>query len=186
MAAAAARCRKVVILGHVSVGKTALTLQFVKGEFPKEYEPTLENIWNNTVYVGRDQYEVTVVDTASHLEFSFLPPSFFIGVDGYIVVYSVDSLTSFQIAIVLHQKLQERRGIGCTPIVLVGNKNDLPAQSRQVSPLEGQRLADTWGSPFLEVSANDPEESKLVFLKIIEEIDRMEKSFTKKKKCHLM
>ncbi|KAM5135957.1 GTPase RhebL1-like isoform 2-T2 [Mantella aurantiaca] len=165
-----AKYRKIVILGHISVGKTALVLQFVKGEFPKLYEPTIENTYNKSFVLEMEEYNLTVVDTASHLEFSFLPPSFFIGVDGYIVVYSVDSLTSFQMASVLHQKLEERRGKGC----------------RQVSPLEGLRLADAWKAPFLEVSATDPKETKQIFIELIKEIDRIERNFNKKKKCNIL
>ncbi|KAM5135956.1 GTPase RhebL1-like isoform 1-T1 [Mantella aurantiaca] len=181
-----AKYRKIVILGHISVGKTALVLQFVKGEFPKLYEPTIENTYNKSFVLEMEEYNLTVVDTASHLEFSFLPPSFFIGVDGYIVVYSVDSLTSFQMASVLHQKLEERRGKGCLPIVLVGNKKDVPARCRQVSPLEGLRLADAWKAPFLEVSATDPKETKQIFIELIKEIDRIERNFNKKKKCNIL
>lgn len=72
------------------------------------------------------------------------------------------------------------------PIVLVGNKNDLPAQSRQVKTEDGKKMADSWGAAFMEVSAKDPEKSKQIFTKIIEEIDRVERSFSDEKKCRFM
>ncbi|XP_018103884.1 RHEB like 1 S homeolog isoform X1 [Xenopus laevis] len=72
------------------------------------------------------------------------------------------------------------------PIVLVGNKNDLPTHCREVKPEDGKKLAESWGAAFLEVSAKDPERSKLIFTKMIEEIDRVERSFDEEKKCCVM
>lgn len=178
--------RKVVMLGYPSVGKSSLALQFVKGDFPKEYEPTIGNTWSKTFVLGDDEFELDVVDTAGQDEYSLLPQSFIFGIHGYIVVYSVACSRSFQIATGLYRVLTDRRGKCLMPIVLVGNKNDLPSQSRQVKPEEGKKLADSWGAAFMEVSAKDPEKSKQIFTKIIEEIDRVERSFSDEKKCSMM
>ncbi|XP_073462560.1 GTPase RhebL1-like [Aquarana catesbeiana] len=168
---AMAKYRKVVILGHQAVGKTSLTLQFLRQEFPQVYHPTIENVWKKTFSLGLAEYELDVVDTASQMEFSYIPQSLISGVDGYIVVYSVDSFRSFQIAGGLYRKLEAKRGRRRMPIVLVGNKKDIPAQRRHVTHEDGKRLAENWNAPFIEVSAKDSEECKEVFTKIIEEID---------------
>ncbi|KAM9320971.1 GTPase RhebL1 [Gastrophryne carolinensis] len=178
--------RRVVMLGYPSVGKSSLALQFIKGDFPKDYEPTIENTWSKTFVMGSDEFELDVVDTAGQDEYSLLPQSFIFGIHGYIVVYSVACSRSFQIASGLHRVLVDRRGKCLMPIVLVGNKNDLPNQCRQVKLEDGKKLADSWGAAFMEVSAKDPEKSKQIFTKIIEEIDRVEKSFTEKEKCCVM
>ncbi|XP_075706323.1 GTPase RhebL1 isoform X2 [Rhinoderma darwinii] len=159
--------RKVVMLGYPSVGKSSLAIQFIKGDFPKDYEPTIENTWSKTFVLGNDEFELDVVDTAGQDEYSLLPQSFIFGIHGYIVVYSVACARRM-------------------PIVLVGNKTDLPAQCRQVKQEEGKKLADSWGAAFMEVSAKDPERSKQIFTKIIEEIDRVERSFSEEKKCSMM
>ncbi|XP_053311559.1 GTPase RhebL1 [Spea bombifrons] len=178
--------RKVVMLGYPSVGKSSLAIHFVKGNFPKDYEPTIENTWSKTFVLGSDEFELDVVDTAGQDEYSLLPQSFIFGIHGYIVVYSVACSRSFQIARGLHRVLVDLRGKGLMPIVLVGNKNDLPAHSREVKTEEGRKLAESWGAAFLEVSAKSPEDSKQIFTKIIEEIDRVEKSFSDEKKCRFM
>ncbi|XP_073419572.1 GTPase RhebL1 [Dendrobates tinctorius] len=177
--------RRVVMLGYPSVGKSSLALQFVKGDFPKDYEPTIENTWSKKFRLGNDEFELDVVDTAGQDEYSLIPHSFIFGIHGYIVVYSVACPRSFQIASGLHRTLVDKRGKCLMPIVLVGNKTDLPPQSRVVRTEEGKRLADSWGAAFMEVSAKDPENSKQIFTKIIEEIDRVERSF-EEKKCFLM
>ncbi|XP_018417378.1 PREDICTED: GTPase RhebL1 [Nanorana parkeri] len=178
--------RKVVMLGYPSVGKSSLALQFIKGDFPTDYEPTIENTWSKTFVLGTDEFELDVVDTAGQDEYSLLPQSFIFGIHGYIVVYSVACSRSFQIATGLHRVLVDRRGKCLMPIVLVGNKNDLPSQCREVKQEEGKKLADSWGAAFMEVSAKDPEKSKQIFTKIIEEIDRVERSFSEEKKCSFM
>ncbi|KAG8585863.1 hypothetical protein GDO81_005176 [Engystomops pustulosus] len=178
--------RKVVMLGYPSVGKSSLALQFINGDFPKEYEPTIENSWSKTFVLGNDEFELDVVDTAGQDEYSLIPQSFIFGIHGYIVVYSVACARSFQIATGLHRTLVDKRGKCLMPIVLVGNKTDLPANCREVKAEEGKKLADSWGAAFMEVSAKDPEKSKQIFTKIIEEIDRVERTFGDEKRCFLM
>ncbi|KAG8428911.1 hypothetical protein GDO86_018895 [Hymenochirus boettgeri] len=78
------------MLGYSSVGKSSLALHFIKGDFPEDYEPTLENNWSKTFVMGGEEFELEVVDTAGQDEYSLLPQSFIIGIHGYIVVYSVD------------------------------------------------------------------------------------------------
>lgn len=179
--------RKIVILGYPSVGKSSLALQFIRGNFCEDYEPTIENTFNKTFKIGEDEFQMTVVDTAGQDEYSLLPPAFVLGIHGYIVVYSVASQKSFIIAKSIFSKLQDRRGKCLMPIVLVGNKTDLPPHSREVQVEEGQKLADAWGAAFMESSAKDPEKSSIIFTKIIEEIDRVERSFGEdEKKCTVM
>ncbi|XP_040281469.1 GTPase RhebL1 [Bufo bufo] len=178
--------RKVVMLGYPSVGKSSLALQFIKGDFPKDYEPTIENTWSKTFVLGNDEFELDVVDTAGLDEYSLLPQSFVFGIHGYIVVYSVACSRSFQIASGLYRILVDKRGKCLMPIVLVGNKTDLPSHCREVKSEDGKKLAESWGAAFMEVSAKDPEKSKEIFTKIIEEIDRVERSFCEEKRCSVM
>ncbi|KAG8430091.1 hypothetical protein GDO86_018499 [Hymenochirus boettgeri] len=178
--------RKVVMLGYSSVGKSSLAIQFMKGDFPTDYEPTYANNWSKTFVMGGEEFELEVVDTAGQDEYSLLPQSFFIGIHGYIVVYSVDCSRSFQIAQTLYTILVDRRGKCLIPIVLVGNKNDVPNQCRKVTFEDGKKLAESWGAAFMEVSAKDPERSKQIFTKMIEEINRIERSFTQDKCCNVM
>ncbi|XP_072288207.1 GTP-binding protein Rheb-like [Pyxicephalus adspersus] len=166
-----AKYRKVVVLGLGGVGKTSLILQFIKGEFIHDYHTSEDKYFTKIFSMDRAEYELCVVDTSSQAEFSFIPPSYLSGVDGYIIVYSVDSLRSFHIASGLHRKLEAKTGKLRMPVVLVGNKKDNPPDRHAISPDEGRAMADMWDAPFMEVSAKDLEESQKVFFKIIEEID---------------
>ncbi|NXA67585.1 REBL1 GTPase, partial [Mohoua ochrocephala] len=119
-------------------------------------------------------------------EFTILPHSFVIGIHGYVLVYSVTSLRSFQVVKSLHEKLSESRGRTHMPVVLVGNKADLALQSREVRTDEGKKLAESWGTIFLESSAKERQVTVGIFMKLIEEIDRVDNSYGRSTSCCLM
>ncbi|KYO41938.1 GTPase RhebL1 isoform X3 [Alligator mississippiensis] len=180
------RYRKVVILGYRSVGKTSLAHQFVEGEFLECYDPTVESTYNKMLVLGKDEFHLQLVDTAGQDEYTILPHSFVIGIHGYVLVYSVTSLRSFQVVKTLHNKLYESRGKTRMPVVLVGNKADLSLESREVKTDEGKKLADSWGAIFLESSAKENQVTQGIFTKIIEEIDRVDNSYGEERNCLLM
>ncbi|XP_032641486.1 GTPase RhebL1 isoform X1 [Chelonoidis abingdonii] len=180
------RYRKVVILGYRSVGKTSLAHQFVDGEFLECYDPTVESTYNKMLMVGKDEFHLQLVDTAGQDEYTILPPSFSIGIHGYLLIYSVTSLRSFQVVKTLHNRLYESRGKTRMPVVLVGNKADLSMESREVKTDEGKKLADSWGAVFLESSAKENQMTRGIFTKIIEEIDRVDNLYCTERSCLLM
>ncbi|MEQ2170419.1 hypothetical protein GOODEAATRI_000089 [Goodea atripinnis] len=56
------------------------------------------------------------------------------------------------------------------PVVLVGNKVDLEDE-REVSPSEGQALAEDWGCPFMETSAKSKTMVDELFAEIVRQMD---------------
>uniref|UniRef100_A0A8C0GM06 RHEB like 1 n=1 Tax=Chelonoidis abingdonii TaxID=106734 RepID=A0A8C0GM06_CHEAB len=159
------RYRKVVILG-----KTSLAHQFVDGEFLECYDPTVESTYNKMLMVGKDEFHLQLVDTAGQDEYTILPPSFSIGIHGYLLIYSVTSLRSFQVVKTLHNRLYESRG----------------KTRREVKTDEGKKLADSWGAVFLESSAKENQMTRGIFTKIIEEIDRVDNLYCTERSCLLM
>ncbi|NXO11893.1 REBL1 GTPase, partial [Oriolus oriolus] len=180
------RHRKVLILGYRAVGKTSLAHQFVEGKFVECYEPTVESTYNKVVVVGKDEFQLQLVDTAGQDEYTILPHSFVIGIHGYVLVYSVTSVRSFQVVKTLHKKLYESRGKTRMPVVLVGNKADLALQSREVRTDEGKKLAESWGAVFLESSAKESQVTVGIFMRLIEEINRVDNSYGRSTSCRLM
>ncbi|CAG5932447.1 unnamed protein product [Menidia menidia] len=63
-----------------------------------------------------------------------------------------------------HAKYQQ------VPVVLVGNKVDLEDE-REVSPSEGQALAEDWGCPFMETSAKSKTMVDELFAEIVRQMD---------------
>ncbi|XP_027527002.1 GTPase RhebL1-like, partial [Neopelma chrysocephalum] len=115
---------------------------------------------------------------------------------------------NFQVVKTLHNKLYESRGedlvgaVPCgeggirgqgphppharsVPVVLLGNKSDLALQ-REVRTDEGKKLAESWGAFFLESSARESQVTQGIFMKIIEDIDRVDNSYGRSSGCCLM
>uniref|UniRef100_A0A8C6VAU7 RHEB like 1 n=1 Tax=Naja naja TaxID=35670 RepID=A0A8C6VAU7_NAJNA len=146
-----------------SICKTSLAHQFVDGEFLECYDPTVESTYNKMLMVGKDEFHLQLVDTAGQDEYTILPHSFIIGIHGYVLVYSVTSLRSFQVVKSLHSKL-----------------------AWQVKTDEGRKLADSWGAVFLESSAKENQMTQGIFTKVIEEIDRVDNSYGEQRNCTIM
>uniref|UniRef100_A0A8D0HGI8 GTP-binding protein Rheb n=1 Tax=Sphenodon punctatus TaxID=8508 RepID=A0A8D0HGI8_SPHPU len=135
-------------------GKSSLTIQFVEGQFVDSYDPTIENTFTKLITVNGQEYHLQVVDTAGQDEYSIFPQTYSIDINGYILVYSVTSIKSFEVIKVIHGKLLDMVGKVQIPIMLVGNKKDLHME-RVISYEEGKALAESWNAAFLESSAKE-------------------------------
>lgn len=80
-------------------------MRFVDGHFVDSYYPTIENTFSKMIkYKGQD-YSTEIVDTAGQDEYSILNSKHFIGIHGYMLVYSVSSLPSFEMVQVIREKI---------------------------------------------------------------------------------
>uniref|UniRef100_A0A8C0QIQ4 GTP-binding protein Rheb n=1 Tax=Canis lupus familiaris TaxID=9615 RepID=A0A8C0QIQ4_CANLF len=138
--------------------KSSLTIQFVEGQFVDSYDPTIENTFTKLITVNGQEYHLQLVDTAGQDEYSIFPQTYSIDINGYILVYSVTSIKSFEVIKVIHGKLLDMVGKVQIPIMLVGNKKDLHME-RVISYEEGKALAESWNAAFLESSAKENQAS---------------------------
>jgi len=176
--------RKIAIMGFRSVGKSSITIQFVENQFVDSYDPTIENTFTKTVKIRGVEYELELVDTAGQDEYSLLPQSYVMNIDGYILVYSVTSVKSLEVVKVIYEKLLDMTGKKQIPLILVGNKTDLRME-RVVSPEEGRRCADEWKAMFVEASAKENQKVSDIFQKVITEIEKLEGNLPEEKSCIL-
>ncbi|KAL8564119.1 hypothetical protein ACOMHN_035724 [Nucella lapillus] len=158
--------RKILFMGFRSVGKSSLIIQFVENQFVDNYEPTIENTFTSSLKVGGQEYNLQVVDTAGQDEYTIIPLNYSMNINGYVIVYSVNSENSFRVAQSVYDKLKDQQGDIGLPVVLVGNKKDLRME-RVISYDEGKRLADSWKAPFLEASAKENSSVREVFEKMV-------------------
>lgn len=127
--------------------------------------------FEKTVHYRGQEFLTKLVDTAGQDEYSLLPQNYTVGVHGYVLVYSVTSMKSFDVIKVIHDKLLDQVGASKIPIILVGNKRDLHMQ-RVVTFEMGKKLATEWNITFLESSAKQNEDVDIVFQKILQEIEK--------------
>nr|CAH0106666.1 unnamed protein product [Daphnia galeata] len=167
--------RKIAIMGYRSVGKSSLTIQFVENQFVDSYDPTIENTFTKPWKVRGQDFELKLVDTAGQDEYAIFPAQHSMDMHGYVLVYSITSVQSFELLQVLLEKIMDMTGKITIPLVIVGNKTDLHRE-RVVSTEEGKRLADTWKASFYEVSARSHESVCEIFNRLITEMEKADGS----------
>lgn len=113
-----------------------------------------------------------IIDTAGQDEYTILNSKHFIGIHGYMIVYSVASKQSFEMVRIIQDKILNHLGAQTVPIMVVANKSDLRPEQRQISAAEGKKLAEELGCGFVEVSAKYNENVGKAFEGMIAEIEK--------------
>jgi Ras family protein len=60
--------------------------------------------------VSGQEYELKLVDTAGQDEYSIFPPQYLMDIHGYVLVYSITSLKSFEVVQIIYDKLLDMTG----------------------------------------------------------------------------
>jgi len=169
-----AKQRKIALVGSRSVGKSSLTVQFVEGHFVETYYPTIENTFSKSIrYKGQD-FNTEIIDTAGQDEYSILQSKHFIGIHGYMLVYSVGTKQSFEMVRVIRDEILDHLGADSVPMVIVGNKSDLRPEQRQVDKETGKALAEEFKCAWTEASARFDENVSKAFDLMIAEVEKQQ------------
>ncbi|KAM8873289.1 ras-related protein Rap-2a-like [Synchiropus splendidus] len=161
---------KVVVLGSGGVGKSALTVQFVTGTFIEKYDPTIEDFYRKEIEVDSSPSVLEILDTAGTEQFASMRDLYIRNGQGFVLVYSLVNQQSFQDIKPMRDQIIRVKRYQQVPVVLVGNKVDLEDE-REVSPSEGQALAEDWGCPFMETSAKSKTMVDELFTEIVRQMD---------------
>jgi len=144
---------RIVVVGSGGVGKSALTVRFIQGNFIEKYDPTIEDSYRKQVEIDNLACLLDIMDTAGQEEYSALRDQYMKTGQGFVLVYSITSLTSFETTQKLRTSiLRIKEDTPDIPIILVGNKCDLEDE-RNISKEQGKALAEKFGTPFMETSA---------------------------------
>lgn len=164
--------RKIAIVGSRSVGKSSLTVQFVDGHFVESYYPTIENTFSKVIRYKNQEFATEIIDTAGQDEYSILNSKHFIGIHGYMIVYSVANKQSFEMARIIRDKILNHLATENVPLVIVGNKSDLRPEQRQVTADDGRALAAEFKCAWTEASARYDENVQKAFELMIGEVEK--------------
>lgn len=118
------------------------------------YDPTIEDSYRKQVVIDGQAAILEVLDTAGQEEYTALRDQWIRDGEGFILVYSITSRSSFSRIKNYYAQIQRvKEDDENYSLVLVGNKSDR-ANERQISMAEGQNLAKELGNiPFFESSA---------------------------------
>ncbi|KAJ7440527.1 ras protein [Mycena galericulata] len=155
----------VAVLGDGGVGKTALAVQFTLNCFVETYDPTIEDAYRKQFVVDNRMCFVEVIDTAGQEEYATLRDQWVREGQGFILVYSIASRTTFDRLEVFRQSVRRAKR-GDPVLILVGNKCD-KAYQREVSKEEGAAMARQFGCDFMETSAKTAQNVERVFTSLV-------------------
>uniref|UniRef100_A0A6B2LK94 small monomeric GTPase n=1 Tax=Arcella intermedia TaxID=1963864 RepID=A0A6B2LK94_9EUKA len=159
-----------VLVGPSGVGKSSMTIRLVQNRFVDEYDPTIEDSFRKQVTIDGSSYLLDILDTAGQEEYSFMRDSYMRGGEGFLLVYSCTSRTSFTELNVFRDQIIRSKDTDKVPIVLCGNKSDL--SQKEVLKAEAEKLAASWGYPFFETSALTRMNVEESFFEVVREIER--------------
>ncbi|KAF5342498.1 hypothetical protein D9611_001692 [Ephemerocybe angulata] len=147
------RTYKTVVLGAGGVGKSALTVRFVRDVFVENYDPTIEEEYRRTVTVDGQLSSLEVLDTAGAEQFTSLNEVYIKSGLGFVLVFSLtQEVTLKEVDNLRKQIYRIKGGDTSIPIVIVGTKLDL-VNEREVPRSTIQSLSNSWDLPFYETSA---------------------------------
>ncbi|XP_034472257.1 ras-related protein Rab-9A [Drosophila innubila] len=127
---------KVIILGDGGVGKSALLTRFVSNRYDENNFHTIGvEFMNKDITVDGEKYTLQIWDTAGQERFRALRTPFYRGSDICLLCFALDDRDSLR-----GLKLWRNEFINYAdvkpdrfPFIVVGNKNDIREQKRQVS-----------------------------------------------------
>lgn len=129
-----------------------MTIQLIQSHFVDEYDPTIEDSYRKQAVIDDKVSILDILDTAGQEEYSAMREQYMRTGEGFLLVYSVTSKTSFEELMTYYQQILRVKDSDYVPVFVIGNKSDLEDE-RQVSYEEGQTLAKQFDAPFLETSA---------------------------------
>ncbi|XP_036379057.1 ras-like protein family member 11A-like [Megalops cyprinoides] len=171
---------KIVVLGASNVGKTALIVRFLTRRFIGDYEANTGALYSRKICLDGEQVSLQVQDTpcvslqddGEGLQCQEQINRSIYWADGYALVFSISDRRSFSTITPLYQHVRHIHPRGSIPIILLGNKSDLP-RARQVQPAEAEALAAQLGGPYFEASAReDCEGVQAAFLHLCQGVSR--------------
>jgi small GTP-binding protein len=183
---------RITVVGAGAVGKSALTVRFIQGNFVERYDPTIEDSYRKQVEIDSQACVLDIMDTAGQEEYSALRDQYMKTGEGFVLVYSVTSKQSLEFTQKLRTNIIRMKNEAPDfPVVLVGNKKDL-ADERAVSEQEGKEVAERFGVPHIETSAKTNEGVNEAFFMLVRQINKWRKAHPdnkkgkEKKKCLIL
>jgi GTPase KRas protein len=162
--------------------------------FVETYDPTIEDSYRKQVQIDGQSCMLEVLDTAGQEEYIALRDQWIRDGEGFVLVYSISSRSSFARIQKFHSQIQRVKetalsgsptypgsplsassmgsnSAGPAPVMLVGNKCDRVTE-REVSTQEGSALAKLLGCDFVEASAKNCVNVEKAFYEVVRQLRR--------------
>jgi len=179
---------KVAVIGSGGVGKSCLSLRYVRSTFVDVYDPTIEDAFRHHTVVDGNACVLDILDTAGQEDMQMLRRQWIEDRDGFLMVYSMTDKTSFEDLCnfyeLIEQVKEEQLDSNGVPLVLVANKSDL-ADSRKVTKEQGKTRAQEWNAGYVEASAKAGHNVTLAFEELVRKFEKLNPLPPEKKKSSI-
>ncbi|KAB5525961.1 hypothetical protein PHYPO_G00146240 [Pangasianodon hypophthalmus] len=136
--------------------------------FVDEYDPTIEDSYRKQVVIDGETCLLDILDTAGQEEYSAMRDQYMRTGEGFLCVFAINNTKSFEDIHQYREQIKRVKDSDDVPMVLVGNKCDLPA--RTVDTRQAQELARSYGIPYIETSAKTRQGVEDAFYTLVREI----------------
>jgi Ras-related protein Ral-A len=129
---------KVIMVGSGGVGKSAITLQYMYGDFIEEYDPTKADSYRKKAVIDSQDCFVDILDTAGQEEYAAIRDNYYRSGEGFLCVFSLLETESFDNSQEFRDQICRVLDDESVPFVLVGNKCDMPGRKVTKSQAEAR------------------------------------------------
>ena len=155
---------KIILLGDCSVGKTSIINRFIGREF-ETYELStigIEHVRQKLEIEYENETKnliLRIYDSAGQERYKSISTSYIKGADGIILVFDLSNKESFNSLIDWMKEIKDNTKIEKN-IILVGNKNDVKSEEREVQQKEideliNNKFKDIKDLTYMETSAKE-------------------------------
>ncbi len=150
------------------MGKSSLTYRFINYQIPQGHDPTIEDRYKTTTTINNKLYSIEILDTAGEDDYQNMMDMWINFGEGFLLVFALNDKESFSLLRSKRERILKGKHGQKTPMILVGNKQDL--KDRQVQFSEAKQLADLWGIDYIETSAKTNFQCKEAFEKLAQKV----------------
>ena len=164
---------KIILLGDSGVGKSCIINRYINDIYDPNIESTLgSNAFSKSVKRGHASYILNLWDTTGQEKYHSITNLFIKGSNIVVLVYSIDSLTSFKGLDYWYKSVNEKLEGNKYVLAVVGSKYDLiKNEEEEVSEEEVKKFAEEKNALFKLVSSKeDPEGINDLFDTLLDEL----------------
>ena len=146
---------KIIVIGNGQVGKSTLTVKFVKDIFTTQYKQTLGvDFLNIKKYIKNIELEIDfyIWDTAGQDHYNAITRRYYRGADACLIVFAINDRNSFNQVKSWHEKMLQE--CGNVPAALIMSKIDLKDDVK-VSYEEAEHLSNELKLKLFKVSSKE-------------------------------
>ena len=167
---------KVILLGDTGVGKTSIINRYINNKFDPDNDSTLSSSFSTKEVIKNDVlYRLNLWDTIGQEKYNAITNILIKGSNIVILVYSVDSLSSFENIDFWYNNIKDILQEDKYILAIVGNKSDLINEDESlVSEEEARNFAKGKNAYFKLISAKEDQDGINSLLDILlEELLRL-------------